>query len=196
MSLRQTAAEGGRPPAELIDLVGSEAAIPPLLANPGATFEHGLFRIHNEASYSSVVPPLRHMYAPEELIPFAFDWLGRQFTLRGPAQIVVCDGGWNDKLVADSSLTEFVDEVIPDEGHDLLRVDLWSAVRKTSPAGLAFDECFGYDTPVFLGGLDEAANLGRTSLHVYWDVLSQLAAQVDSLPDGTTIDRIDIASDD
>jgi hypothetical protein len=182
-------------PVELLAVLDSKQ-IPELLANPGATFEHGFYRIHNADSYGSILEPLRELYAGEKLVPFAFDWLGRQFTVRGEAEIVVCDPGWNDKLVADVSLAEFAEEVLPREGETLLRADLWRSARKASPRDLAFDECFGYDTPVFLGGADEAENLSRTPVRVYWDLLSQLAAQVAGLPEGTEMRGVELEADD
>lgn len=55
-----------------------------------------------------------------------------------------------------------------------------------------YEECVGYRTPLFLGGVDEVSNLEVSDFEVYWSICGQLLSQVRSLPPGARIGSVSI----
>ncbi len=51
------------------------------------------------------------------------------------------------------------------------------------------DECVGYQTPLFLGGVDATTNLEICDVDVYWTLSAQILAQVGGLPVGAPISK-------
>jgi hypothetical protein len=66
----------------------------------------------------------------------------------------------------------------------------WLDSGETAPA---YEECIGYKTPLYLGGVDDLENLQRSTLDVYWTVSAQLLSRIRGLPIGTRIADISIA---
>lgn len=191
---KETAREAGPPPGAVLDMVDDTST--PLAENAGATFSHGLFRFHNQQLYDDILPILRETYPGDDMQPFAFDWMGRQFAWRDRDKIVIYDVGWNDRLVADCSMEEFFAEILPNEVEDLLRLNLWHAWQeRTGATEIAYSDCVGYKVPIFLGGDDAADNLELTEMVPHWKLVSQLASQVRELPEGTDISSIQLENE-
>ena len=66
----------------------------------------------------------------------------------------------------------------------------WEANGGVIPS---YEECVGYQKPLYLGGTDDLRNLQLTSMDVYWTLSGQLLAQTRGLPVGTRIADITIS---
>jgi hypothetical protein len=56
---------------------------------------------------------------------------------------------------------------------------------------LGFDQCVGYDVPLFLGGADTIENLHVEDIDVYWSLTAQLRAATRNVPPGTPISGVE-----
>jgi len=65
----------------------------------------------------------------------------------------------------------------------------WEASGGKSPA---FDQCVGYQKPLFFGGSDTIQNLELTDIDVYWSVVGQLLHKVRDIPEGTRVGNVRI----
>ncbi|WP_431278627.1 T6SS immunity protein Tdi1 domain-containing protein [Leifsonia poae] len=62
--------------------------------------------------------------------------------------------------------------------------------RQPSISPLAFDECVGYEVPLFLGGGDEIDNLQVADMEVYWTLTGQLRVATHDLRPGRSVSEI------
>jgi hypothetical protein len=150
----------------------------------GCTFESGLYRFHDAVSGPTLLPATKEAFPGLALraVPFAFDWLGRQFAIdtartEGPEQVVfLLEPGTGEALEIPLSFSAFHNEL--DQHREPALADAffheWSSANPGS-VPIPFRSCVGYQVPLFLGGRDTIENLELTDLEVYWD----LSAPVD-----------------
>ncbi len=167
----------------------------------GATFDHGLYRIHDAASSAVATQAVTYAYGHPEipLTCFGFDWLGRQFALdrrRGSAddpEVLLLEPGTGEAFEVPVPYSAFHDYGLTEFRHDSVLpefFDLWRS--EVSNHDLAFENCVGYKTPLFLGGLDETSNLEVIDTEVYWSLAGQMLVATRNLPDGTRVSGFDI----
>jgi Domain of unknown function (DUF1851) len=198
--LRLTSDEEGEPPEVPPDTKRTDVL--EMLA--GATFEGGLYRLHNRASATALRPTVELAFPAHrgQIWLFGFDWLGRQFALdasrtKGKEPLVLLlEPGTGEALEIPATLAEFHESTLIHETEAALAESFFRTWRSNAPNGsLDHSQCAGYRVPLFLGGRDEVDNLEVTGLAVYWGLLAQLIRRVSGLPVGTRIDGLSITDE-
>lgn len=168
----------------------------------GATFEHGLYRLHAVSEipqWDATIGQAFPAYA-SRISCFGWDWLGRQFALdsarveANQRLILMLEPGTGEVLEIPATFVAFHDVELVDEPDAALARDFFVAWRKTygSPE-LQPDQCVGYKIPLFLGGSDTVDNLEIIDAEVYWAISGQLRDGTRLLPPGTTIRSLTIS---
>ncbi|GAB3933043.1 hypothetical protein GCM10029976_039830 [Kribbella albertanoniae] len=167
----------------------------------GCTFRDGLYRIHGESS-AAVAKAWVDDAFPEfkgRFEIFGFDWLGRQFAAdraRGEAsdpEVMLIEPGAGEALEIPVPFSKFHDEELVDYSDEALAVNFYAQWRSQSPGSLGFDQCAGYQVPLFLGGKDQVENLELSDIEVYWGIMGQLRAQAREVGLGNPIAGIDLS---
>jgi hypothetical protein len=182
--------EGAPPPVS----VGDDHPARGLLAAwAGATFANGLYRVHTRASAESLIPALQAAFPAvvPGYTPFGFDWLGRQFLVAGDTlssgPVVMLEPGTGEALEIPVSVSAFHMVEIVNEPDAALAAGYFSEWLTSNGRPIRHNEAVGYRVPLFLGGVDELANLEIVNLDVYWSIASQLIAGVRGLPPGARV---------
>lgn len=169
-----------------------------------ATFNHGLYRIHDATSSAVATQAARYAYGNLgiPLTCFGFDWLGRQFALdprRGTAddpEVLLLEPGTGEAFEVPVPFSAFHDHELIEYRDDCLAPAYFAVWRtEVDDRDLAFDSCVGYKTPLFLGGLDETSNLELIDTEVYWAFAGQMLVATRDLPDGTRISGVGLIRD-
>ena len=167
----------------------------------GASYEHGLYRIHAIADMS------RWTKLAVEAFPdlsgrvfcFGFDWLGRMFALdykrktNGQFLVLMLEPGTGQALEIPVAFMDFHNEELVEYKNEALSAefyDEWQALGGSSPT---FEQCIGYKKPLFLNGMDTTENLETIEMEVYWSIAAQLLSKVRGLPEGTPLGNIRIS---
>lgn len=165
----------------------------------GAVFGGGLLRVHTVDSArvadASVVAGFTEFAGRIQC--FAFDWLGRQFSLdptrgeRNDPGVLMFEPGTAEALEVPATFSTFFDEELVDYADAALASEFsqWLEAGGNVPA---FNECVGYRTPLFLGGEDIISNLEIIEMDVYWHLMAELRRTTRGLPTGTRIGGVDI----
>ena len=164
----------------------------------GASFANGLYRLHNSQSGPKALAWISEAYSnlPGTLVPFGFDWLGRQFALdsarveRGEQLVMMLEPGTGLALRIPTSFDEFHNQELIEFPDAALASEFFNEWLKRRTAPLSFDECAGYKVPLFLGGQDNVDNLELSNLDVYWSLSAQLISATRSLAPGAVIGGI------
>ncbi|MEU0792391.1 hypothetical protein ABZ342_20170 [Amycolatopsis sp. NPDC005961] len=99
-----------------------------LEANHGCEFRSGIYRVHDSRS-ASVVDSVIQMHPrwSGRVLPFAFDWLGRQFALdvsagfdEGEAEVLIFEPGTGEVLEVPCVFADFHDGELVDEADAAL----------------------------------------------------------------------------
>jgi hypothetical protein len=164
-------------------------------ANGGATFDNGLYRLHTFSSsyyWESVICNYIAQYK-DRVLPFGFDWMGRQFALDlyETDRILMFDPATAEDFELNESLEMFHNQSLVDEKFDTLADDKFTEIlTNLKLEGIGFEQCIGYKKPLFLGGKDSIDNNELVNLEVYWEIQSQIYHQIKNLPPGTKINKI------
>lgn len=175
----------------------------PLLGSPlnkivsavgGCSFDAGVYRVFAAGEVASRTALAAGAF-PDfagRIQCFGMDWLGRQFatdSARGSKtdpELLLLEPGTGEALEIPVVLSRFHDDELVDYADSALAVDFyrdWLAGGGRAPA---MDECVGYRTPLFLGGVDETTNLELCDVDLYWTLCAQILAQARGLPAGNT----------
>ncbi|MET4539521.1 hypothetical protein ABIE37_001293 [Arthrobacter bambusae] len=165
----------------------------------GCTFNGGLYRVHSTESFRKASTMVTEAY-PEfgfPLIPFGFDWLGRQFVLdlrSGDVdpEILLLEPGTGEALEIPRKFSTYHDDELVRDPEPSLCVSFFNEWKSENPADLAFDQCVGYKVPLFLGGEDYVHNLEVSDVEVYWSLMGELRLATMNLAPGTRISGIEI----
>ena len=165
--------DAGRPPSGVRAVVGELA---------GATLADGLYRFHTAASAARADAMVLEAFPglAGRVACFGFDWLGHQLSLdptRGAdddPEVLLLDVAFGEVLEVPVPFSRFHDVEAVVHADAALASDFYAEWRETTAQPLAFGECVGYTTPVFLGGEDDVENLEVTDLEVYWSLTAQL----------------------
>lgn len=165
----------------------------------GCTFNGGLYRVHSAQSSRKASVMVADAY-PEfgfPIIPFGFDWLGRQFVLdlrsgNSDPYVLLLEPGTGEWFEIPRKFSTYHDEELVNNPEPSLAVSFFNEWKSVNPADLAFNECVGYKVPLFLGGDDYVPNLEVNDIEVYWGLMGQLRLATKNLAPGAPITGIDI----
>lgn len=165
----------------------------------GCTFNDGLYRVHSAES-SRKASAMVSMAYPEfgfPIIPFGFDWLGRQFVLdlrsgKSDPDVLLLEPGTGEWFEIPRKFSSYHDDELVRNPEPSLAVSFFNEWKSVNPANLAFNECVGYKVPLFLGGDDQVHNLEVSDIEVYWGLMGQLRLATKNMTPGTPITGIDI----
>ncbi len=175
--------------------------IGPLIAEsdlPGATFNVGLLRFHHEESGAGAQQELAELWPIEEydLIPFAFDWRGRQFCrLRTQGQDIVvrADVAYNELAPLKDFEPTVLGMIESDGVLDYLGLqEMQAAFEHLGIMGLPFDECVGMKVPPCLGGDESLGNMDVSPVLVNMYFMTQVYNKLKHLPSGTPVEGISL----
>ena len=163
----------------------------------GTSFADGVYRVHTARSSARVISAIDVAY-PEfagRWTAFGFDWLGRQFAYRADAAadvapVTMFEPGTGSALSIPATVWQFHHELLAAEREAVLAASFFQEWMAAGGRPLEHGEVAGYKVPLFLGGLDETANLEVADLGFYWHMSAQLIQQVRDLPPGTRIGRV------
>ncbi|MGN6218880.1 MAG: hypothetical protein ACTHNQ_05205 [Microbacterium sp.] len=189
---------GSDRPVNLLELQDVDAL---LRTGGGTSIGNGLLRLHTGYSAQAADIFVRAAF-PEfsrRVRCFAFDWLGRQFSIdlesaddSHSGVILMLEPGTGEVLTIPVVLSEFFHEEIVDYPDAALAESFFMEWKASGGRAPAFTESVGYRTPLFLGGVDEVSNLELTDTAVYWDVVGQIRIRASELPAGTRIGTVTI----
>lgn len=166
----------------------------------GCSFQGGLYRVFTAEQMTSFTE-LGAVAFPEfagRIQCFGMDWMGRLFAtdsargLREDPEVLMLEPGTGEVLEIPVALSKFHDEELVDFADAALAVDFYQAWLAKGGRAPAMDECVGYRTPLFLGGVDGITNLEIGDVDVYWTIAAQLLAKTRGLPIGTPITNLNI----
>ncbi|MDJ0344660.1 hypothetical protein QMK19_26880 [Streptomyces sp. H10-C2] len=148
----------------------------------GCEFNSGVYRVRDSDSvkvFDSVLE--MHSGWSDRVIPFGFDWLGRQFALdlaeiqggKEPS-VVIFEPGTGEVLEAPCTFQEFHEVELIEHADAALADDFFLEWVANSGGGVGWRKCAGYRVPLFLGGFDSVENLEESDTDVYWSICAQL----------------------
>lgn len=162
----------------------------------GASFNDGLLRFHDSDSGPLFREHVHEAFGaalPPDADVLAVDWMGRQVVTApsGAADPVLYVADIGTGLVTEFlTLGELAFALKRDHGAVAFDEELylaWKASVGSSDGSIAFEDCVGYATPLFLGGADSVEHLELGDLDVYWTIGSQIFQQVRDLPPGSPV---------
>ena len=165
----------------------------------GATFHHGVYRVHDSQSADQADEWVRDAFPkfpPGSVRCFATDWRGRQWALdrrrqdaRGRALGLLFDIDFDSALAIPCGVDELHEGVLPESIEDLLEFRWLRALCTVNPGvlPLPYGSCAGFSVPPFLNGKVDPTNIRVISLDVHWTLTTQMLRAVEELPEGTPI---------
>lgn len=147
----------------------------------GVSIADGALRIHSFESARKWTREIKGYFPSltEMVVVFAFDWMGRQFAADPEGNNVtwIFDPATGEHFRADQGIDVFFEEDLGEYWEETIVEDSFrQLLGHGSP--LAFNECLGHNIPLFLGGKDDASNIGRTDIEVYWELHMQLLRKI------------------
>lgn len=161
----------------------------------GYSFRNGLYRVHtpNTSLYWSDLISNYYLKYKGKIIPFGYDWLGRQYALDISRKnyLLMFDPSTAEDFELNQSLTSFHNQDLVNEREDILSEQLFSVVTKTlGVTKISYEDCIGYKVPLFLNGSDTVNNYEVSNIDVYWEIQCQIYLQIKDLPPGTKINSV------
>lgn len=157
-------------PAELMNAAG------------GRSYSDGLYRIHSPVSARAANVLVTEAF-PDfagRIDCFGYDWLGRQFSAdsrRGSTddpEVLMFEPGTGEALEIPVAFSRLHNEELVDYAEAALAVGFFDEWRRAGGSVPSLEECVGYRTPLFLGGVDGIENLEVSDIETYWTLLGQL----------------------
>lgn len=162
-----------------------------LLDIGGVTFNRGLYTIHTFESSLKWAELISRYFKgfEDEILPFAYDWCGRQFGVpkKGYEDIYMFDPVDLKDYSLKENLIEFHDSSLTDGSDMLDEMYFKKVLEKLQVDGLKQNKCIGYKIPLFLNGKADLSNYQIYDIEAYWGTQYQLYDQIKDLPDGTPI---------
>ena len=171
----------------------------------GCSFEGGLYRVHDELSGPRFLRALSAAFPDfaTRAVPFAFDWLGRQFAIdlgrkeHGEPLLLLFEPGTGLALEIPFRFDAFHRELdeLRETALSAAFFQAWSQTNSDS-LPIPFESCVGYRVPLFLGGQDGVENLELVDMDVYWHLSGQLLQGTRGVPPGTPIRGVHLGDAD
>jgi len=161
----------------------------------GASFNRGLYRVMTADIVEAAHALIAHAF-PEcasQAKAFGYDWGGRIFALEldrleeGLPAIMLFEPGTGEALEIPANLVTFHENELINNSEAALGVSFHKQWLATGGAAPKYDQCIGYQRPLFLGGEDVVENLELSDLDVYWTLSGQMIQQTRGLPPGTRV---------
>jgi len=184
----------------LPDLVGQTAYEHFLRNFSGASFNNGVYRVHQlkaSAKWNREVQSAFPEFS-KRIWCFGYDWLGRHFALDtgriegGQPQVLLLEPGTGEALEIPSDLMGFHENVLIEMADAAVASEGFKKWFSGQAAALKHSECVSYKVPLFLGGSDTPDNFEVSDMEVYWSICSQLLEKTRNLPPGTSIGSVKI----
>ena len=165
----------------------------------GLSFAGGLYRLHAlnaVTKWTGAVVQAFPNYKGVEC--FASDWLGRQFALSakhnadGEPGVLMFEPGTGQVLNIPANFLSFHANELPQFSEAALARRAYEDWLANGGARPSVDECIGYSAPLFLGGADEIANMEKTDMAVYWEIMGQLLEQTRESADGALVTKVSL----
>jgi hypothetical protein len=165
----------------------------------GTAFGQGVYRLHSidgAAGWTRAVIQAFPSYT--EIECFGSDWLGRQFALspkhrvQDEPGVLMFEPGTGQVLTIPATFLSFHTEELIEYTDAALARSAYEGWLENGGAKPTYQECIGYKVPLFLGGADNAENMEKTDMEVYWQLTAQLLVQARNLQDGTAIGKVSI----
>lgn len=163
----------------------------------GQSFEGGLYRIHTfetSLKWMNIVEQSFPAYFGK-IVCFGFDWMGCQYCedKEDANLIYLFDVASYDVFELEQNVEGFHNYDLIKFKNETLQEIKFKTILKTLEIGeIGFDECLGYNKPLFLGGEDNSNNYEKTNMEVYWELQVQIYNQIKDLPDDSDIGNIKI----
>ena len=114
---------------------------------------------------------------------FGRNWMGNLFGIfesKNSTKIVMLEFGGGEVFEVADDLPSFFANMTnwPDEDNGYLNPLFFKKWMNMSQKALRKEECAGYVTPLFLGGVDDETNLERINVEVYWTIMIQLISKM------------------
>ena len=166
----------------------------------GVSFNNGLYRVVRADAIERWNEVLAGAFpeARGTIGVFAFDWLGRCFALsaqhreEGEPTVILFEPGTGEGLQIPLGFSVFHDEELVQQADAAVAEGFFNEWLASGGAAPRPDQCVGYKVPLFLGGQDTVENLELTDLGIYWEISSQLIAQIRDLPPGTPVKGVSL----
>ena len=161
----------------------------------GMSFCNSLYRIHTlKTSYywESLITDYFVNYK-NSIIPFGFDWMGRQFAvdINNSERLLLFDPATAEDFQLNENIITFHNETLVDNRLiTLAEDDFLDTIKFLKKDIIDFDECIGFKKPLFLGGDISKENYEVIDLEVYWTIEAQIYNQLKNLPPGTKINKV------
>lgn len=164
----------------------------------GLSFDRGLYKTHtpNSSLHWSVLIGNYFANFGNKLIPFGYDWMGRQFCIINGKNnyILMLDPATGEYFELNESIGDFHNHDLIHEKEDVLSQALFNSVLEyLKIAQIDYSKCIGYKVPLFLNGTDDLNNYEIIDMEVYCEFERQIYEQIKALPPGTKIDSITFA---
>jgi hypothetical protein len=168
---------------------------------PTAVYNDGLYAIIARKEATALTQLVETVFptAPGKLAAFAVDWMGRVFCAdgynldsQGAPTISFFDLAEPTSFATDVDFETFHNVTAVDDMADVFNLEQfsrWTAENKPPADGKS---CIGYKVPLFLGGEDDQENMERTDRLVYLEMLTALWETAKNLPEGTSIEGVDL----
>lgn len=165
----------------------------------GASFDDGLYRIHTSLSskyWANIVGKYFQKYVGK-IVPFAYDWLGRQFALDTSRKglILMLDPATAEDFELQEDISTFHNQTLVEKDSVLSESLFKETLNSLGVKSINYKECVGYKVPLFLGGADAIDNYEVVDLEVYWEIACQIYHRIKDLPPGTKINSINFKAD-
>ncbi|WP_028973062.1 T6SS immunity protein Tdi1 domain-containing protein [Spirochaeta cellobiosiphila] len=164
----------------------------------GKTFNNGLVRVCTKKGAYKLTRCFEKMYSngKDNILVFAFDWLGRHFAIDYTGknstedQTFLLEPGSGEHLLIPAGVEGFFNYILINLAQDALAAESFNEWFNISKTVIGFDECVGYKVPLFLGGDDDFHNFEITNTEVYIEICIQLLHRTKKLKPGQTINSI------
>ncbi|HEY9046408.1 MAG TPA: hypothetical protein VIN08_10955 [Ohtaekwangia sp.] len=162
----------------------------------GYSFRNGLYKTHNPGAsifWASIIATYFSRYNGK-IIPFAFDWLGRQYAISNDSRenrIIMFDPATMEDFALEQNLYSFHNSELVEDQESILSEQYFHEIMQALGINnLDYSACIGHKVPLFLNGTDTVDNFEVTNVEVYWSFQGQLYLQIKDLPPGTKIGSV------
>ena len=161
----------------------------------GVSVSSGLYRVHSfktSIHWSQILNRIFRNYNGE-IIPFGYDWLGRQYCKLSSQNNVIAmfDPATIEGYQLAGNIVSFHEKDLVFERDETVSENtFYSLLKFLAIEALKNSECIGYRVPLLLGGEDKYSNFEITDLEVYWEMQAQINIQIKNLPPNTKISSI------
>jgi hypothetical protein len=166
----------------------------------GSTFGDGVYRVHLPADVGRFTDMAKGAFPSfaTRITCFASDWLGRQFAIdaarnvSGRPEVLMLEPGTGEVLEIPGDIESFHDDVLVAEPDAALAISFYAMWRSSGGSKPSYEQCVGYQRPLYLGGYDEVENLQLADFEVYWGLSAQLLTKAAGLQVGRRIGKVSI----